>query len=104
MATRAELAMVLPSTMVASSACGSDNIRARVDPVSPPRSLSCRVCHLLRENNADSARAKKKLMPANKSTPAAARYGMKAMGNHYAFKPRKQEGELALDWFKKSYV
>src|SRR5579859_6551735 len=78
-ATMAAFAKVFPRTIVASRCCGSDNNRATNPPL-PGCSASCRNCHFPSENSADSASAKKKLMPAKISKPVIATYGVNAIG------------------------
>ena len=72
----AALVKVLPSTMVASNACGSASRRATRAPVAGERLASWRVCHVPSEKRADSATAKKKLAPANTRTPTTAHNGV----------------------------
>src|SRR5436309_4486331 len=72
-ASIAAVAKVLPKTIVASKSCGCASKRTTTPPVRGSRSANCRACHLLSENRAVSASAKKKLAPAkNKTTTTAA--------------------------------
>src|SRR5581483_11280025 len=80
-------ATVLPSTMVASRCCGSLNSRASNPPEIGHLSASWRTCHFPSENKADSASAKKKLMPAKTNTPTPARYGISIVHQHYGTPP-----------------
>ena len=78
-AKMAALASVLTSTIVASKSSGRPSKR----PTTPPQRGNCsanfRTCHGLKENNAVSASAKKKLAPAAINANPRARIGAASM-------------------------
>ena len=63
-ARMAAFAKVLPKVSVACRSCGRASNPATIRPAPAFFSTSCDTCHLLRENSAVSASAKKKLAPA----------------------------------------
>jgi hypothetical protein len=77
----AVLANVLPSTNVANRSWGSSNSRNTIPPTPVSRAANCRACHLVSESRAVSARAKKKLAPANSITITAAAIGPGAIAS-----------------------